>query len=336
MEDTPLVSIITPFYNTAAYLAECIESVLGQTYRNFEYILVNNKSTDGSRELAARYARVDSRIKLHDNDAFLDQISNFNHALECISPESKYVKMALADDFLFPACISRMVALAEREAAVGIVSSYRLWGEAQISGTGVSFRVSRLSGRDACREILVNRLDLTGSQNTVMYRANLVRARRPFFAPGRHFPDVDTALELLLEHDLGFIHEVLSFTRTENESIWTHATPFNPLALFRFLTVELYGGRVLAREEFERVRTKARREYFQYLGQQSLRGRGREFWDYHRAGMAALPGKLGWRDVLPWTVTEALRLAFNPESTLRQLIEKSRRSRNRVVSSERP
>ena len=56
MESTPLVSVVTPFYNTRDYLAECIESVLRQTYTNWEYILVDNFSTDGSSEIAKHYA----------------------------------------------------------------------------------------------------------------------------------------------------------------------------------------------------------------------------------------------------------------------------------------
>jgi glycosyltransferase involved in cell wall biosynthesis len=52
--DRPLVSVVTPFYNTERYLAECIESVLAQTYPIFEYILVNNRSTDASRDIATR------------------------------------------------------------------------------------------------------------------------------------------------------------------------------------------------------------------------------------------------------------------------------------------
>ena len=59
----PLVSIITPFYNTEQYIAECIESVLAQTYAHWEYILVNNQSTDASRTIAEQYARKDSRIR---------------------------------------------------------------------------------------------------------------------------------------------------------------------------------------------------------------------------------------------------------------------------------
>ena len=49
----PLVSVVTPFHNTAEFLGECIESVLAQSYENWEYILLNNASTDGGDALAA-------------------------------------------------------------------------------------------------------------------------------------------------------------------------------------------------------------------------------------------------------------------------------------------
>jgi glycosyltransferase involved in cell wall biosynthesis len=53
----PFVSIITPVYNGEAYLRECIESVLAQTYSNWEYIVVNNCSTDGTLRIAEGYCR---------------------------------------------------------------------------------------------------------------------------------------------------------------------------------------------------------------------------------------------------------------------------------------
>jgi glycosyltransferase involved in cell wall biosynthesis len=56
VQPVPLVSIVTPFYNTRDYLRECMESVLRQTYENSEYVLVDNCSTDGLSEIAADYA----------------------------------------------------------------------------------------------------------------------------------------------------------------------------------------------------------------------------------------------------------------------------------------
>ena len=60
----PLVSIIIPIYNTEKYLVECIDSVLNQTYKNLEIILVNDGSTDNSGIICAKYANKDNRIKV--------------------------------------------------------------------------------------------------------------------------------------------------------------------------------------------------------------------------------------------------------------------------------
>src|ERR1044071_7298806 len=110
----PLVSVVTPVYNNAAHFEECIESVLAQTYRNWEYTIVDNCSTDGSGEIARRYAARDSRIRVVRNDQFLRVMANHNRALRAISPDSKYCKMVFADDWIFPECLERMVAVAEQ------------------------------------------------------------------------------------------------------------------------------------------------------------------------------------------------------------------------------
>ncbi|HWH03492.1 MAG TPA: glycosyltransferase family 2 protein, partial [Gemmatimonadales bacterium] len=68
---TPLVSVVTPVYNTGKYLAECIESVLAQTFTDFEYVILDNASTDDSPEIIARYARRDPRIRVVRNERLL-------------------------------------------------------------------------------------------------------------------------------------------------------------------------------------------------------------------------------------------------------------------------
>ena len=73
-ESQPLVSVVTPVYNMGPFLPECIESVLRQTYRNFEYIIVNNCSTDNTLEVALAYAKKDNRIKVHDEKEFVGVI----------------------------------------------------------------------------------------------------------------------------------------------------------------------------------------------------------------------------------------------------------------------
>jgi len=60
--NSPEISIIVPVYNKSNYLRKCIESILNQTYKNFELILINDGSTDSSGEICDEYANKDSRI----------------------------------------------------------------------------------------------------------------------------------------------------------------------------------------------------------------------------------------------------------------------------------
>ena len=70
----PLVTVLTPVYNGEKYLIECLDSVVNQTYKNFEYILVNNCSTDRTIEIASSYAQKDNRIKIVNNSNFVGEI----------------------------------------------------------------------------------------------------------------------------------------------------------------------------------------------------------------------------------------------------------------------
>ncbi|WJE12962.1 glycosyltransferase family A protein [Lactococcus petauri] len=61
--DLPMISVIVPVYNAEQYLAECLDSILGQTYQNLEVILINDGSTDNSLKIIEKYAENDVRIK---------------------------------------------------------------------------------------------------------------------------------------------------------------------------------------------------------------------------------------------------------------------------------
>ena len=62
------ISIIVPIYNTSKYLAKCIESVINQTYKNIEIILVDDGSTDNSYDVCKYYHKMDSRVVITKQD----------------------------------------------------------------------------------------------------------------------------------------------------------------------------------------------------------------------------------------------------------------------------
>src|SRR6184192_1386806 len=98
LASAPLVTVLTPVYNSEKYLSECIESVLAQTYENWEYIIVNNCSTDRSLEIAQGYARKDDRVRIHNNRNFVGLIENHNIAFRQLAPQSKYCKIVIFDE----------------------------------------------------------------------------------------------------------------------------------------------------------------------------------------------------------------------------------------------
>ena len=62
MDNNPILSVIVPVYNVEDYIIQCIDSILNQTLKNMEIIIVNDGSTDGSAEICNKYAKMDSRI----------------------------------------------------------------------------------------------------------------------------------------------------------------------------------------------------------------------------------------------------------------------------------
>src|SRR4029078_13657888 len=144
------VYVVTPFYNAAPYLRECVESVLRQTHKSLTYVLVNNQSTDGSLEIAKEYAQRDPRIRVVTTPRLLPQRENFNFAMTQAPLDSDYCKLLSADDWMYPECLERMIAVAETNPEIGLVGAYHLKGTA-VGGTGLPYYSSVFSARDLCR-----------------------------------------------------------------------------------------------------------------------------------------------------------------------------------------
>jgi glycosyltransferase involved in cell wall biosynthesis len=331
----PLVSIITPFYNTDPHLAECIESVLAQTYGNWEYILINNQSTDSSRSIAQRYAGQDKRLRLIDTLQHLSQVDNFEASLRYMSPEAKYCKMVLADDWIFPECIERMVEVAEANPTVGIVSSYFLYGN-EVNGDGLSYPSTVTPGRTAARLMLLHGYYLTGSPNSILLRADVVRKSRPFFPEGRVYEDTEACFQVLAEHDFGFVHQVLTFSREANVSTLSGLNRLEPGLLRKYMFAKQYGPQFLDESECKQHLREATHRYGEFLAESVFKFKSKEFWDFHRRGLQVI-GCDFWSIGLPkYIFLEILDIIFNPKKTagrLRRLLADRRQSRAELVRS---
>jgi glycosyltransferase involved in cell wall biosynthesis len=336
----PLVSVVTPFHNTAPFLSQCIESVLAQSYTQFEYILVDNCSTDGSGDIAEAYAGRDSRIRLMRRTELLSQVQNYNSALAAISDASKYCKIVQADDYIFPDCLKLMVQMFEQSESIGLVSGYDLKADI-VRGSGFPYRVSPVPGKEAARIYLVNEIFPFGSPTTVMYRSSLVRGPRPFYDESRLHEDTEKCMQILQTWDFGFVPQVLSFLRADNESISSAVRSFQPYSLDRYIIVQRYASVFLDPGEAAALKKQAKRDYYEALAHAALRFRGSAFWRYHEKGLETLGEKIDWRYLVLQTAKYLLRMMLNPWSTvgsaMRYLKRRTANNRhNEVEESLRP
>ena len=299
MDEQPLVSVVTPVYNGEEFLAECIEAILAQTYQNWEYTIVNNCSTDRTLEIAQSYAARDARIRIHNNRDFLPIIQNHNNALRQISPNSKYCKVVLADDWIVPECIMKMVALAESNPSVGLVGAYGLHGDGiHVIWRGIPFPRNVVPGREVCRLRLLKGTNVFGAPTASLVRSDLVRKESQFYDESNLHADSTACFRILQEADFGFIHQILTFTRTREKSNNTFAERMNSIHL-SFLTEFIqFGPLCLDEKEYRQRRRSLSREYYRVLAEGLLQLRGKSYWQFHRKWFRDLGVPFRWSALL--------------------------------------
>lgn len=309
MRAQPLVSVVTPVYNGETYLRECVESVLAQTWTNFEYLVVDNCSTDSTVAIAREYASRDARIRVLTSKEFVSADANANRALRTIDPAARYVKIVHGDDWLFPTCLEKMVALAETRPRVGLVSAYRRIGD-DIDLTGLPTDITVLPGEAVGRSALLGEPlpYLFGSPSSLLLRADLVRARPEFYSlDNPHQSDQEACLDVLRESDLGFVHEVLTFTRRHDAAespYYVRVGAHAPCSLRLLLE---YGSSYLTQEERQRKLAVRLAEYALYVVRHPLRLVDAEFRAYHAAELRALAPRIRLRDVTAGIVRQLVR-----------------------------
>jgi glycosyltransferase involved in cell wall biosynthesis len=288
MRSAPVVSVLTPVYNGERYLRECIESVLGQTFTDWEYLIYDNVSTDSTRAIADHYASLDPRIRVIHATEFVDVLANHNRAVHAIDARSRYMKIVHADDWLDGECLARMVQLADAHPSVGVVGSFRLQGNRVEQESPMAHTQEVMSGADLVRWELLGPKGsawATGSDTSVMFRANFVRQVETFYDPTVWHCDTDAAYRVLMQADFGFVHQILTFTRRHADAL----TPFSN-RVWSFISRDgrlliRYGPRLLAAGEYRRRVRRWLWDYGTWLAKQAVkpsRRRQPEFQEFHR------------------------------------------------------
>ena len=119
-QNKPLVSVLIPTYNSELYIKNTLESILNQTYKNLEIVVIDDASTDNTVEILKRYK--DERIKLYVNSKNLGISGNMNKGIRL--SHGKYLAIMDADDWSYPYRIEEQVHLMEENPEVVLCSGY--------------------------------------------------------------------------------------------------------------------------------------------------------------------------------------------------------------------
>ena len=325
--NAPLVSVVTPVHNGARYLAECVESVLSQTYRNWEYLIVDNRSTDGTREIAQRYAGTDARVRFEAYDEFVDVIPSHNRALRLISPVSKYCKVVSADDWLYPECLARMVEAAEANPSAGFVGAYQLSGGAdrwEVRWAGLPAQCSMISGREICRTTLLGGPYVFGTPTSTLYRSDLVRSREAFYPSLVPYADVSAYYEYLGHSDYAFVHQVLSYERVHEQTLSTAHKRVNTQVSDILRDLLEYGPVYLTEQEYGGRLEDLLRNYYRVLAAGIMSFKRRDFWGYQKKALKELGYPLYSPRLAKALGLKALDLVLNPKQTIEKLFRRMR------------
>lgn len=116
---TPNVSVLLPVYNCEAYITEAIDSILGQTFKDFELVIINDGSTDSSEEIILSYS--DHRIRYEKNALNSGIITTLNRGLRLC--RGKYIARMDADDISYPTRLQKQVDFLDSHSEIGVLGS---------------------------------------------------------------------------------------------------------------------------------------------------------------------------------------------------------------------
>ncbi len=253
----PLVSVLLPVYNGEAFVREAVESVLAQDYANFEFVIVDNASTDSTAEIIADYSN-DERVRVIRNAETRPRLENFVKAFANAAAESRWLKFIGDDDRLLPACLSEMVRVGEQSEGVGLVSSHYYDGERLVTGA-LPPGTEAVSGPQFLRRLLLE----PEARATVFSPASLMVSHRAYREMGGFRTDLlhaDSELfyRILNRYNLAFVHRPLTVSGYHSGSGQAGSTArgftFAEAYLIRYRNLKLYDNVNLSPFEVERIK----------------------------------------------------------------------------------
>ncbi|MBQ7596194.1 MAG: glycosyltransferase family 2 protein [Clostridia bacterium] len=210
--ENPLITVVIPIYKVEKYIRRCVESVLAQTYKNLEIILVDDGSPDNCPRICDEYAENDARVKvIHRENGGLSAARNSGIKIA----QGEYISFIDSDDYVSPLYIEQLyIALAHYDAAISECSYSH--NETELD-TQIKSDFKLYNDKEALTEILIER-DLITSACCKLFLTELFKTIQ--FPEGKLYEDY-AVMPMLFNKakKISFVNSKLYFYRVNEESI---------------------------------------------------------------------------------------------------------------------
>ncbi len=207
----PRITVLMSVYNGESHLSEAIESILQQTFTDFEFLIIDDGSNDNTSEILLRYSKKDKRIRVVRNENNIGLTRSLNRGIDLAKGE--YIARMDADDFSLPTRFTRQIAYMDAHPKVGVVGSYLV----------KHFNDKSDIAKYPCNHDMIHAGLLTGPKifhPTAFIRAAILRRHRIYYTNEfKYAQDFDLWVKIAKYADLANIPEVLCHQRIHENSI---------------------------------------------------------------------------------------------------------------------
>lgn len=236
----PLVSVIVPVYKVEKYLERCVNSILNQTYKNFELILVDDGSPDKCPEMCDEYAKKDLRVKvIHKENGGVSDARNVGMD----EAKGEYITFVDSDDWIFPAYINEMIRLIQNNDAQISVCRFLITKQ-YTQNEKKTFLFEKVFSKEEALKTMLYQIHFDTSAGGKMYLADIIKKYQ--FPVGKRMEELAVVYKALLDSNVVAWTNRQLYGYYQNDESLTHQE-------FR---VELLDGIELMDKQYENIIAK--------------------------------------------------------------------------------
>ena len=214
------ILVFVPTYNSEKYLRQCLDSVLQQTFQDWQCVISDDASTDKSVEIAREYEKIDSRFKVLTHEKNVGAATNWNRAKE--NNNSFATKILCADDYLLKDALKEQVDILQRnQTAIVFSERYIVFPSGKKLHPRLPKYASNISFNDAFKFYINLGRNIFGEPVTALFRTDLFVKSEGFYPKFEYSLDTSGYMAIARGHDVTFDSSVVGAFRV-SKSQWSH------------------------------------------------------------------------------------------------------------------